>query len=44
MQSKSVFFNIAILADFMWKNADINRTQGMCHVIYVFFGPSLVKV
>ena len=44
MQSIFVFLDIAKFADFWYKNADVSRTQGMCHVIYVFFGPSLVKV
>ena len=26
------------------KNADINRTKRVCHVIYMFFGSSLGKV
>ena len=26
------------------KNADVNRYQGLCHVIYTFFGSSLCKV
>ena len=44
MQSIFVFLDIAEFADFWCKNADVSRTQGMCHAIYVFFGPSLVKV
>ena len=23
-------------ADFQWKNADVSRTQGLCHVIRIF--------
>ena len=34
MQSISVFSDIAKFADFRWKNADVNRTQRVCHVIY----------
>ena len=34
----SVFLDIAKVADFRW------RTQGLCHVIYIFFGFSLDKV
>ena len=26
------------------KNADVSRTQGVCHVIHIFFGSSLGKV
>ena len=40
-QSISVFLDIAKVADFRWKNADISRTQGECHVIHIFFGSSL---
>ena len=29
--------DITKIAEFRWKNADVSRTQGMCHVIYVFF-------
>ena len=44
MQSISVFLDIAKFADFRWKNADVSRTQGVCHVIYIFFESSLGKV
>ena len=44
MQSISVFFDITKIADFWWKNADVSRTQGVCHVIYIFLGSSLGKV
>ena len=44
MQSISVFLDIAKFADFRWKNADVSRTQGVCHMIYIFFGSSLDKV
>ena len=44
IQSTSVFLDVAKFADFRWKNAGVSRTQGMCHVIYIFFGSSLVKV
>ena len=27
-----------------WKNADISRTQAVCHAIHIFFGSSLGKV
>ena len=38
MQSISVFPDITKFADFRSKNADVNRSQGACHVIYVYFG------
>ena len=41
MQSLSVFLDIAKFVDFGWLNANVSRTQGVCHVIYVFFGSSL---
>ena len=44
MQSISVFLDIPKFADFQWKNADVSRTQGVCHVIHIFFGSSLAKV
>ena len=44
MQSIPVFVDIAKFANFQWKNADVSRTQGVCHMIYVFFGSYLGKV
>ena len=44
MQSISVFFDITKFEDFQWKIADVKRTQGVCHVIHIFFGSSLGKV
>ena len=44
MESISVFLDIAKFVDFWLKNADVGRTQGLCHVIHIFFGASLVKV
>ena len=44
MQSISAFLDIAKLSDFRWKNADVSRTQGSCHVVYIFFESSLDKV
>ena len=38
------FLDVAKFADSRWKNADVSRTQGVCHVIYAFFGTSLGKV
>ena len=35
MQSLSVFLDIAKFADFRWKNTDVSRTQGVCHVIHI---------
>ena len=43
MQSKFVFLDMT-KDDFQWKNADVSRSQGACHVIYIFFGSSLGKV
>ena len=44
MQFISVFLDITKYADIWWKNADVNRTQGICHVIPMFFRSSLGKV
>ena len=44
MQSLSVFVDITKFPDFRWKNADVSRNQGVCHVIFVFFWSSLGKV
>ena len=33
----TVFLDITKVADFQWKNADVSRTQGVCHVIYIFW-------
>ena len=33
----SVFLNIIKVYDFHRKNADISRTQGVCHVIYMLY-------
>ena len=39
--SISVFLDIAKFADFRKKNADVSRTQAVCHVIHIVFGTSL---
>ena len=44
MESISVFLDIAKFADFRYKNADASKTQGVCHLIHIFFGSSLNKV
>ena len=44
MQSISVFLDIGKFVDSRSKNADVSRTQGVCHVIHMFFGSSLGKV
>ena len=44
MESIYVFLNIVKLADFRRKNADVSRTQGVCHVIHTLFGFSPGKV
>ena len=36
MQSMNEFLDTAKFVDFWWKIADVSRTQGMCHVIYIF--------
>ena len=43
MQSISVFLDITKLADFWRKNANISRSQEVCHVIHIFFKSSLGK-
>ena len=43
-QSLPVFLDVAKFADFWYKNADASRTQGNCHVIYIFCGSSLGEV
>ena len=35
-----VFLYIAKIADFWSKHADFSKTQGVCHVIYIFYGSS----
>ena len=44
MHSIFVFLDLAKFADFRWKNGDVSRTQGVCHVIHIHFGPSVDKV
>ena len=47
MYQNSVFSvspDITKINNFRWKNADVSRTQGLCQVIYTFFGSSLGKV
>ena len=44
MQSIQVFLDIAKLADFLWKVADVSMTHEICHMIHIFFGSSLGKV
>ena len=44
MQFLSLFSNITKDADFQRKSADVRRIQGVCHVIFTFFGSSLGKV
>ena len=41
MQSISVFLDIAKVAHFQLENDIVSRTQGACHVIYIFYGSSL---
>ena len=44
MKSLSVFLDITKVADSWSKIADISRTHGLYHVIYIFFRSSLGKV
>ena len=44
MQSISVFLDRAKFTDFQWKNADVSRLEGVCHVIHIFFESPLGKV
>ena len=41
---QDVFVDVIKFADFQSKNADINRTQGLRHMIQIFPGSSLGKV
>ena len=36
MHPTPVFLDTAKFADFRWKNADVSRTEGVCHVIHIF--------
>ena len=40
MQPIPVFPDILKIADFRRKYADATRTQGLCHLIYVFYESS----
>ena len=44
MQSISVFLHMAKFVDFRGKKADFSRTQWVCRLIQIFFGPSFGKV
>ena len=44
MQSIPVFFDMTKFADVRRKNADVSRTQKVCHLIHIFFGYSLGKI
>ena len=39
-----VFFDIAKFVDFLWKNAEVSRTQVVCHVILMLLGSSVGKI
>ena len=43
MQFIPVFLDIEKFADFRSKIADVSGTQGVCHVIHIFFGSFLGK-
>ena len=38
------FLDITKVVDFRWKNANLSKRQGVCHVIYMFVWSSLGKV
>ena len=40
----TVFLDKVKFADFLSKNYDVSRTEGMCHLIHMFFGSSLGNV
>ena len=44
MLSIFVFLDITKVANLRWRNSDVSRTQGVCRVIYIFFGSSLGKL
>ena len=44
MQCTFVFLDIAKFADVQCKNANVSRTQVVCHMVNIFFGSSLGKV
>ena len=44
MQSVYVFLDVRKVAGFRLTNNDVRRTQGVRHVIYIFFGSFLCKV
>ena len=44
MESISVVLDMAKFGDFRFKNTDVSRTQGVCHVIHIVFGSCLGKV
>ena len=44
MHSISLFLDITKIADLWWKNADLSKSYGVCHVVYIFFESSLGKV
>ena len=37
MQVLSVFPDITEIVNFWWKDTDVRRIPGVCHVIYIFF-------
>ena len=43
MQPMSVFLDIEQFEGFWWKGVDISKTQGVCHVIHIFFVSTLGK-
>lgn len=39
-----VFLDLTNVTDFRLKNTVVSRTQGLCHVVNIFFGSILGKV
>ena len=39
-----LFLNTLKVPNFRRKNADVTKTQGVCHVVYMFLGSSLGKI
>ena len=37
MWSALAFLDLTKFSDLRWKNTNVNRTQGLRHVIYIFF-------
>ena len=44
METISVFPVVKKFAGLRWKKTGVSRTQGVCHVIHIYFVSSLDKV